>query len=328
MVVERDDSQDCWKTDWSLSKGKNYICSVSYRIVLYLSSIFSFLTLAGQGQDLLVRIYGDTIHCKIDKEDERFVYYRTKNSNRGETEIISRKEVREILYGWENSTNLKIAPKKIAKEYETIQVSVQAGYSLIMTIDDLYGDEFESVYEEVREGVFVDVRANYFLSKEVGLGMLYSVSQYNTNSSVPVLVNLPSGVDLVGDLSHDRELKYYALNLAYRLENNKSNMSFQFDLGFGLLAFEDEGEFIDSYQLSSGSLGGHFSAAFKLGLGEGFYLPALISLKGFRLTEFEFNPSAEMNSELALGLQGLYNNLEGGINANRIQFGLGLGFAF
>ncbi len=82
------------------------------------------------------------------------------------------------------------------------------------------------------------------------------------------------------------------------------------------------------YTLTSSSIGGHLSASFQLGLGEGFYLPAFISIKGFRLSSFQFEPSSEMNPELALGVKSLYNNLEGGINANRIEFGLGLGFAF
>ncbi|MGB6036503.1 MAG: hypothetical protein WBG42_09565, partial [Cryomorphaceae bacterium] len=258
---------------------------------------FVFLSFFGHGQDLIVRIYGDTIHCKIDEEDERFVYYRTKSSHRGESEIISRKEIRDILYGLETSENLKIGPKRYRKEYETFQIAVQAGYSWILSEDDLYGDEFESVYDEMRGGAFIDVRANYFFNSEVGLGVIYSSSRYQTNSSTPVLVNLPSGTDLVGELSHNRTLNYYAVNVAFRLDQSSSNMSFQIDVGLGVLSFEDRGDFIGTYRLNSNSIGGHFSASFNLGLGEGFYLPAIISIKGFRLGTFDFKPSNEMNPE-------------------------------
>ena len=301
---------------------------MSYRLAFSLSLSFAFLSIFGQGQDLIVRIYGDTLHCKIDQETERFVYYRTKSTNRGETEIISHKEIREILYGAETSNRAKITSKKYRKEYETYQVSVQAGYSWMVSFDDLYGDEFESVYDELREGAFIDARVNYFLNSEVALGLLYSSSRYQTNSSTSVVVSLPSGTDLVGDLSHNRFLNYYALNVGFRLDQTSTNISFQIDLGLGVLSFEDRGEFIGTYRLSSNSIGGHFSASFNLGLGEGFYLPAVISVKGFRLATFDFEPSNEMNPELAAGLQGLYENLEGGINANRLQVGLGLGFAF
>lgn len=301
---------------------------MSYRLTFSLSLSFAFLSFFSQGQDLIVRIYGDTIHCKVDQEDERFVYYRTESTSRGETEIISHKEIREILYDAEKSVKRNIAARKFRKEYETFQISVQAGYSWILSADDLYGDDFESLYDEMREGAFIDVRANYFFNSEVGLGALYSSSRYQTNSTIPVLVNLPSGKDLAGGLRHNRSLNYYALNVAFRLDQNSSNMSFQIDVGLGVLSFEDRGEFIGAYRLNSNSIGGHFSASFSLGLGEGFYLPATVSIKGFRLSTFDLKPSDEMDPELAVGLQDLYDNLEGGINANRLQVGLGLGFAF
>lgn len=314
-------------SDSAVSKRKNYICSVAYRLALYLSLTFICLSFYGQGQDLIVRIYGDTIHAQIDQEDERFIYYRTKSTHRSETEIISRKEVREIIYGIDDSAKRKIAPRKVGKEFRTFQLSVRAGYSWILSGDDLYGDDFQMVYDEMRGGAFVDARLNYFITEDVGLGAVYSNSSYQTDSEVPILVSLPSGTDLTGEIAHSRTLRYYAFNLAL-IAHKSSNVNVQIDLGFGLLAFEDNAEFIGAYTLSSSTLGGHVSASLQIGLGEGFYLPAMISVKGFRLNSFEFDPSPEMNPELAVGLQSIYNNLQGGINANRIQIGLGLGFAF
>ncbi|MCZ4407464.1 hypothetical protein O3Q51_01490 [Cryomorphaceae bacterium 1068] len=300
---------------------------MSIRLAFFLFVFFGLSAFSAKGQDLIIRIYGDTIHSKIDREDERFIYYRTERTSRGETEVIARKEVREILYGIDTSIKTKIPPKKFEKGYKSFQVSVHAGYSRILSTDDLYGDDFESVYDEMRNGFFVDARANYFFNKGIGLGVLYSTSGYQTDSDIPVLVSLPSGTDLIGELSHDRTLNYYALNLAFRI-NQSSTVNFQIDVGMGLLTFEDQGDFIGAYNLTSSALGGHLSASFQLGLGEGFYLPAFFSLKGFSLSSFELNPSSEMNPELALGLQSLYDNLEGGITAGRLQLGLGLGFSF
>jgi hypothetical protein len=300
---------------------------VPIRLISFLFVSFVLSCISGRGQDLIIRIYGDTIYSKIDQEDNRFIYYRTQSTNRGETEIISRKEVREIIYGLDTSVERKIAPKKLAKDYEVFQLSVHAGYSRILNTDELYGEDFESVYDEMRGGVFLDVRANYFFNKDVGIGLLISNSLYQTDSRVPIFDTLPSGTIITGELSHDRTLNYYAFNLAFRIHQS-SNVNLQIDVGFGLLTFEDQGDLMGDYTLTSSSIGGHLSASFQLGLGEGFYLPAFISIKGFRLSSFQFEPSSEMNPELALGVKSLYNNLEGGINANRIEFGLGLGFAF
>jgi len=327
MCIEQEESKECWKTDVKRSKGKNYICSVSARLMSSLFSVFVLCCISGKGQDLIIRIYGDTIYAKIDQEDERFIYYRTKDTNRSESEIIARKEVREIIYGAVGYDGKKIAAKKLGKDYETLQLSVRAGYSFILKTDDLYGDDFETVYDEMRGGVFLDARVNYFINRDIGLGVLYSSSRYQTNSSVPIIVSLPSGTDLTGELLHNRHLHYYAFNVAFRIQQS-STMNFQIEVGLGLLTFEDQAKFIGDYKLTSSSVGGHLSASLHLELGEGFYLPAVISLKGFSLSTFDLEASANMNPELVLGLESLYNNLEGGITTNRVQLGLGLGFAF
>jgi len=278
-------------------------------------------------QDLVIRIYGDTIHCKIDREEERFIYYRTPETKRGEEEIISRKEVREVLYGMDSQAE-KVRPIKVAKDYEMVQATVHAGYSRILNSDDLYGQDFEELYDDLRGGVFIDGRLNIFLNEELGLGFLYSRSTYDAQSEAMVVATLPSGNMLTGGLAHDRRVNYFAVNLAYRVSKPLSNFNLQLDVGVGYLDFEDRGDFIGGYTLRSGSLGMHLSGSFQLGLGEGFYLPAYLSLKGFSLSTFDFEPSPEMDPELALGLSTLYDNLEGGITMTRLQIGLGLGFAF
>jgi len=282
---------------------------------------------AATAQDLIIRIYGDTIRAKIDKEESRFIYYRTTETRRGETEIIARTEVREVFYDFDSSYGKRIGKKKIQKKYETFQLLVHAGYSFILREDDLYGDDFQTVYKEVREGAFIDARVNFFLSEEIGVGLLYSHSGYRTNTDIPISVTLPSTTVLTGELSHDRQLSYYAGNLAIRLLSSP-NFNVQIDVGVGLLEFIDRATFINDYSLRSTALGGHISASFQLVLGEGFYLPAFVSIKGFNLSSFDLDPSPNMDSELVLGLEGIYGRLNTGISASRFQAGLGLGFAF
>lgn len=278
-------------------------------------------------QDMIVRIYGDTIHGKIDREDERFVYYRTLKTKRGEEEIISRKEVSEILYGMDDQAK-SVPPPKTEKRFEVIQATIHAGYSRILNTDDLYGEDFQDLYDDMRGGVFIDGRLNVFFNDEIGLGFLYSRSNYDADSEAMVVATLPSGNMLTGELGHDRRVNYFALNLAYRVSKPLSNFNLQLDVGLGYLNFEDKGEFIGGYTLTSGALGMHLSGSFHLGLGEGFYLPAYISLKGFSLSQFDFEASAEMDPELAQGLEALYDNLEAGITMTRFEIGLGLGFSF
>jgi hypothetical protein len=321
------DSNEGWKSASIILFTKNYICHVLTRLTVVLFGVFLLIGASASAQDLIVRIYGDTLNAKIDKEDTRFIYYRTAETRRGEMEIIARKEVKEILYDFIQVKENRFVRRKPKKKHEIFQVIAHAGYSYILNTDDLYGEDFESVYREMRDGPFLDVRANYFLSADLGLGLLVSRSEYGMDEDIPILVELSDGTELTGDLSHSRELNYYAFNLAFTVQSSH-NFKLQIDVGAGALYFRDNSTFINDYTLESTALGGHISAGFHLVLGEGFYLPAVVSIKGFSLSNFDLATPSEMNEEVARGLQSIYDNLNNGISAGRIQLGLGLGFAF
>lgn len=310
------------------SSCKIYICLMPLRLVGFLFFILVISCKVSLGQDLIIRIYGDSIRCKVDREEQRFIYFRTIETRRGETEIIARKEVSEVIYGFDVNSENTLGEVTPIKSFKTVQVSVHAGYSWIISTDDLYGDQFESVYSDLRQGIFIDARFDYFLNEELGLGIIYSSSSYDSEPIGVAVGNLPSGNTFSGELRHDRSIRYYGVNLAFRLMQSAANVSLQLGLGLGILKFDERGTFIWDYRLTSSSIGGHLSGSFQLGLGQGFYLPVFISLKGFNLSVFDFKPSSEMNPEVALGLQNTYDDLIGGISMSRFQIGIGLGFSF
>lgn len=299
-----------------------------YRFLLSVSLVF-VLTETSVAQDLIVRIYGDTIRGIVEKEDQRFVYYQTLKSKKGETELISLKEVSAIIYDADNAQGRKLKESRNSSVRGAIQISMQTGFSLILGEDDLYGEDFELIYDELRFGPVLDARVNYFLREDLGLGIVYSTSQYEsvTDVAASILV-LPDSVLYTGAIDHDRRMNYYGLNLAFKNENSNMNLNYQVDIGLGLITLEDNGTFIENYRLNSSGVGGHISGTVQLGLGQGFYLPLMASLKGFNLNEFTITPSAEMPSEIVPLLEEVYNSLDAGITAMRFQLSLGLGFSF
>jgi hypothetical protein len=304
-----------------------------YLFMLRLSAfLLVFLSIVcvgqAQAQDAIIRIYGDTVFCKIDQEDSRFIYYRTAESHKGETEIISRKEIRTIIYGLSEASISKIKPKKPEKAFETIQFSVHAGYSWILSADELYGEDFDDFYDDMRGGPFIDARLNYFLTQELGLGLLYSTSRYETDPIGIVVSNPTTGNSFNGELLHNRNINYYALNVGFRSVQASSNINLQLDIGLGILTFEDNGRFISDYRMTDTTLGGHLSGSFRLGLGQGFYLPAFISLKGFRLGNLDIEPSDEMEEEVEIALKSIFESQPRGLTMSRVQFGVGLGVSF
>lgn len=300
---------------------------MSGRFVLLFLTFTTTMTVSLRAQDLIVRIYGDTIHCRVDQEDQHFVYYRTTPSRRGVSKIISIKEVREIFYDV-NTNRKKVGLRKTERLYEKIQITMQAGYSHILVIDDMYGDKLEELYDELRGGTYLDARGNYFLNADVGVGFLYSHSRFRTKTEISVKLSAPPALEFNGGLLHNRYVNYYAVNLAYRMQSDASKTVFQIDAGLGILTFEDRGKLIDEFQLTSFALGGHLSGSFQLGLGEGLYLPAYVSLKGFSLSSFKLNTDPDIDPDLREIMEGIYFNLGRGISMSRLDVGIGLGFAF
>ncbi|MCH2214446.1 MAG: hypothetical protein MK086_04665 [Flavobacteriales bacterium] len=314
------------------------VCRISF-VLVFISVI------AGEvnSQDFIIRIYGDTIAAKVDEKDQRFVYYRTIHTRKGQTEIISLKEVAEIIYGGDMSNSRKPKEKQPSKLREVIQISAQGGYSWMLNEDDIYNTSalntqlaelIEEVYRDLRSGPFLDIHANYLVNEDLGVGFLYSTSRYQNNTDLAIaLVTVPDPLSpdstvYSGPLDHDRQVNYFGLNLAFRNKSSDTNFNFQIDLGMGFLSLEDRGSFINEYRLSSTGIGGHISASFQLNLGEGFYLPISALLKGFNLSSYQITPSNKMPRDVELAIESIYNQLDGGITMTRFQLGLGLGFTF
>jgi hypothetical protein len=296
--------------------------------LIVLLILWALGTTAVSAQDQIVRIYGDTIQCYIEREDQQFLYYKPFDSKKAETEVISVKEVIDIIYDRSVTRIRKYDEKIESKKFRRFQISSVYGYSWTLSADDIYGEDFQLVYDELRGGPFLDLRLNCFLNEEVGLGLLYSNSQYENNEDVGVAVRFQDGTEVSGPLDHDRTIHYYALNLAFNHSSERNNFAFQIDIGLGLLTLEDRAAFINDYTLRSSGLGGHISARFSIDLGEGFYLPANVGLKGFNLRTFDITPSQEMAPDIIRVLDSIYETAQNGITMNRVEVGLGLGFSF
>lgn len=285
-------------------------------------------SLSVSAQDQVIRIYGDTLECYVEKEDGRFLYYKLSNSRKAETEMMSMKEVVDIIYDRKIVRKTESERKIEREKTRRLQASAIYGYSWTLRDDDIYGEGFEDVYGELRGGPFLDFRVNYFIEEEIGVGALYSTSRFENNERFGVEFEFPDGTVVSGPLDRDRTVNYYALNLALNYSSDETNFHFQLDLGLGWLTLEDRAVFINDYILKSSGIGGHISARLNIDLGEGFYLPANVALKGFNLRSFDLVTSDEMAPEVRFVLQRLYDTAPNGVRMNRVELGVGLGFSF
>jgi hypothetical protein len=95
-------------------------------------AVFIFLLCGGKAlvaQDLIVTIQRDSIFCKIDRTDDRFVYYRTAKTKRSGYELISNREVKELVYDVGVGEGKIIEPIREKRGYEMFQLWGGGGYS-------------------------------------------------------------------------------------------------------------------------------------------------------------------------------------------------------
>ena len=235
--------------------------------------IFSFLVLSSNNlscQDLIVTIFQDSIHCKVDKTNDSFIYYRTRKTKGNSSDVISRKEVVELIYNFEQGGNYKVRERDIFEIYGSF-----TGTRLLSEIPRNLPNDFSKYLNQLKWGVGYSAGVNILISESAGVGVL--ISQTNFENSVEVI---QVGTGITGTLSDDITLTYLGLGFVYSGASGKDKSFFQLNTGLGYLWYLNEARSIYPFIVRSGSLGGHLCASINFSLGSGIYVPVQLGLKG------------------------------------------------
>lgn len=273
-------------------------------------------------QDLIVRITGDTLHVKVDSQNDTFVYYIAHDSKRGDREVISRKEISQILYNYENPDGqLRRKSNFKKRDYQVIQVYGQfSGYYL--PNEGIPDDDFKEYYQELQFGTGYKVGVNYFLKKQFGVGLIYSLSKFS--NSVPV-THPPTSAQ--GILSDNLNINYYGASAVFRFDLGDSETNFMLSVGAGMNHYRNDAKIIYSYTLKAHGVGFHASAAFNLSLGGGLSIPITLGYMGNTVGNISLELDDNMPDEFK---ENLNTSLEKGnsLSVGRLFAGVGLSFAF
>jgi len=275
-----------------------------------------------KAQDIIVRITGDTLHVKVDSQNDTFVYYISSDSKRGEQEVISRREIAQILYNYESqTTKLKRKSNLKKRDYQTLAFYAQfSGYYL--PNPDIPDDAFKEYYEELQFGTGYKAGANYFLTKQLGIGITYTIAKFS--NSVPV-IHPPTSAQ--GRLSDNLKISYYGANVAFRFDLGYSETNFMLSVGLGLNHYRNDGEIIYGYRTKAQNIGFHATAAFNLSLGGGLFIPVTLGCIGSQVGNISLEVDANMPNEFKESLEVSFSE---GNSLSVIRFfaGIGLAFAF
>ena len=273
------------------------------------------------GQDIIIRVTGDTMHVNVDSSNETFLYYTSASTKRGELDIISRKEVAEILYNVENAKGKqRQVNRREARTYELIQVylSYQGCYLPNSAIPE---GEFKDYYTALQYGSGLRGGLNFYFNEFIGVGATYSTSSYK--NSVPVQL-ISTGAQ--GNLSDDIRIKYFGMGAVFKINMGDKKTNFTAEAGAGMNFFNNEAESVYGYNLKGQGLGIHLSGAFNINLGGGLYLPLKVGYIGNFVGNLSLETSSNMPLELKNDLENAIENQN--ISVSRLSIGVGFLFAF
>ncbi len=272
-----------------------------------------------RAQDLIIKITGDTLRCKVEQANDQFVYYRTASTKRGESDVISRKEVREIIYAAYSTTSKERNALKREKSYETLAFWGGGGYSRVIEAEVDGPDGIKEYYNKLNNGYWYGGGFNYFVNAEIGFGAFYSTSEYSNTITVEDTIT-----GRIGPLTDYIRLQYVGLNFVVRMKQSQDNwLTYQLNLGPGWSMYENDAALFYGYALRSNALGIHFNGELMASLGQGTYIALQMGIKGISHGEVAFTPADDMPADLSEQIQLL---IDQSLPLNVFRLDLGLTF--
>lgn len=288
----------------------------------FLIGVVFLIALPLMGQDIIVRITGDTLHVNIESTNDSFVYYRSVNTKRGTVDVISKKEIAEILYKFEDpSAELRRRNNKEARTYELMQFWVAlSGYYL--PNEGIADNDFKEYYQKLEWGLGFNAGVNFFFNEQLGAGLVYSKSRFK--NSVPVSIR---NTAISGNLSDDLKLQYIGAGVVVRFGFGSSDSNFLLGAGAGINYYYNEAEVVYAYTLKANGIGFHVDTAINLSLGGGLYLPIKLSYFGNTVDDFTLKPQEGMPDDIRRELEVSLLSSDG-FSVTRFSLSTGLLFAF
>lgn len=274
-----------------------------------------------QGQDIIVRITGDTLHVKIDHANDGFIYYQGSQTRRGQIDVISRIEVSSVLYNFEPApADLKRVKKRLDRGYDIFEGwFLYGGYYLPIAYTG--SDQFRDYYQKLQFGKGFRVGLQFFLNSNIGIGATYSQSNYRNSTDVQ---NILTGQ--IGKLQNDMLLKYTGASIIYRIDLQHIQSKVEIFAGIGYTWYSDNAKQIESYILSGEGFTGNISAAFNISIGQGIYIPIKLAVDGLNVQNIRIDLKDE-STDIAKQLQLIIDNTEKE-DVTRISVSAGLLFSF
>lgn len=245
--------------------------------MIRLLSWFFLLTCAGvaHAQDLIVKMNGDSINCKIRGMDQMGLHYRYLYGTQVENAYILRREVKEFRKGAFAEPYTGHLDRRLLRGYPYLRMSARMGPTWISgAIDSSLPDWQKDYLNEVRSGKHFAFDAHYMISQKWGLGL--HGSWFRTFHTLDdVLLVFEDGTDTIGVMSDDVRISMIGPSACFELPLNSMSWHVYATLSLGMMKFRNDAKFIWPFVITGDSFGvqlgmnGEYRLADGIGFGIG-----------------------------------------------------------
>jgi hypothetical protein len=202
---------------------------------LLLLTLYSLFTLNSFGQDLIITTKGDSLHCKIIKQGEldTKIKIQRKNSMYMLDTYVKNNEIKSIQKNYLGNKTSKVKDEdRISNSQFTIDINYGFSYLTYTPNTSNAPDFFTDYIQELKSGSNLGLSADYFLHKNVGVGLCYNGSKFSNDFFGAGFTNRYGDlirVDIIDNIS----LSYIGGNLSLRSISPSGNSAFTGKISLG-----------------------------------------------------------------------------------------------
>jgi hypothetical protein len=237
-------------------------------------------TMNVSAQDLIVTNSGDSINCKITKQQSEYIYFYFKFENRElRHSLLARKDIKHYQLNYYKSQIMSPAEARDKIKTSSVRFGATLGYSYrIAKIDKSLPKFIQDYLNDLRSGISIGADFHYFTSESFGFGFRYN--RFISNNQIDnVSATYNNGTSRYGTMSDDITIQTFCPSVMTRFASKNPKTYYTVGISFGLQTYYNKATVIDDFVLKG------TTAAFSWDLGLDYKInPNTVLCLGLSLT--------------------------------------------
>lgn len=287
-----------------------------YILVFFMVLVASLV----QGQDLIVTVDSDSIHCKINKIKKDHIFFIYKKDKIYQSTLIEKSKVASYIQDFKPEYKI---PKDSLPGYEKFPqhlFAISAGVSIDPgKRDPDFLPGFDDYVSDLRSGLNVGIDYSFFWGERTGIGFL--ANYFSTNAlEVNVSGTDGNGNPVESNLSNEIRVLFIGPSFPIRFLNKTKKSAFIWNTSLGYIDYRDTYFYVDEVITRGSGFGTVSTFGYNFGFNENLSFGIQVGLT----TSYFKNITIE--TETGTTRTGLPDN-QRPIASSRIDFSAGLRYS-